>query len=441
MMCAMRWTVWRNPWQPHYLGFFLLMGAMTLNPPPTLGQASYQARFEMERSEYLLGEPIFCDFVIRNTGSQLFGFLYRSPSRVLAQDHEQEPHFLVRNSRGVNLPDSGPQPCGGARGTVVYGSVTLPAGQTHTERWLLNQWARFTSPGRFQVRAERRLTLRALNPQTGEFLEKPAAFALALDELSFEVKSSTAAQIETVFKPYLEKIRNPKDPDPAEAVSVVTTLPKAFFMEQLVAMANTIKPDRWDRRDALNGLARLDTPTAWQAILKTARGAMPTTNSEGKASTEGVDDAVRSYAVLLLAERADSAFLPTLVEMLSRSAEPLRGDILHALGFFHDPRAYRTLFDYLHAAQVTDRMNSILGLKNLGTREVIPPLIAMLNDPEPQVRQVANFALEGLTGHSLALPANPSRLEWERAENNWHAWWREHGGTFVPPRPAACHDW
>jgi hypothetical protein len=33
---------------------------------------------------------------------------------------------------------------------------------------------------------------------------------------------------------------------------------------------------------------------------------------------------------------------------------------------------------------------------------------------------------------------------WEevnRVADLWHTWWRERGGTFSPPRPAACHEW
>ena len=121
--------------------------------------------------------------------------------------------------------------------------------------------------------------------------------------------------------------------------------------------------------------------------------------------------------------------------MLGKSADPMRGDILRALGFFHDAQAYQPLFDNLHSAQVTDRMNAILGLKNLGGKEVIPALLAALNDPEEQVRQVANFALEGLTGHKVAVSANPSGEEPARSRANG-----THGGanapaTFSPPAP------
>jgi HEAT repeat protein len=441
MMCGMLRTVWRTAWRSRKLALYLLVAATSLAPAPALAQLNYVVRFEMEKARYLLGEPIFCEFVIRNTGSQPFAFRYRSPSRVLARDNEQEPHFAVTDSGGRQSLDPAPRPCGGAQGTVVYGSVTLPPGQTHTERWLLNQWARFTMPGRFQVRAERRLALLAPDPQTGKFAEKPAAFALALDELSFEVESSTAAQLEAAFQPYLAAVRNKKDPDPAEAVLVVTTLPQPFFLDQLVAMASSPKPDRWDRRNALDGLARLGTPAAWEAILKVASGAEPSARSGRKDSAGEVEGPVRSYALLLLAEKAEPAFLPTLIEMLAKNPEPVRGDVLRALGFFPDTRAYQILFRNLHSAQVTDRMNAILGLKNSGTKEVIPALLAMLSDPEPAVRQVANFALGGVTGHKIALSGKPSREESARVADLWHAWWREHSGSFSPPPPPTCHEW
>jgi len=419
------------------LGLILLIAG--INSPPVLAQVDYSVHFEMEKPEYLLGEPIFCRFIIRNTGRAAFAFRYRTPTRGLTSDPDQEPRFMVTNSQGRRLPDPGPRPCGSPQGTAVYGSVILPPGQVHTERWLLDQWAQFAAPGHYQVRAERRLALLQPDPhQVGKFEEKPVAFALAIDELSVPVAHSTRAQVEAAFQPYLAAARNPKNPNPAEAVVVLTSLPQPFFQDQLVAMAKPGNPDRWDRRDVLDGLARLDTPDSWSAVLKLFRSANTAASSESK---EGAEDPLRSYALLLLAEKADSAFIPTFVEMFAKSAEPLRGEILRALGFFHDPRTYQLLFDNLHSARVTDRMNAILGLKNSGTKEVIPALLAALNDPEPQVREVANFALEGLTGHKVAGPATPSLQEPSHIADNWRAWWREHAGSFSPPRPAPCHDW
>jgi hypothetical protein len=439
MMGDMISTLRRGATRTLQLALFLLIAGV--NSSPALAQADYSVHFEMEKARYLLGEPIFCRFVIRNTGSKVFAFRYRTPTRGLGTDYNQEPRFRVTDLRGPRLPDPGPRPCGSPQGTAVYGSVTLPPGQIHTERWLLDQWATFAAPGHYHVRAERRLELRQPGPQVGDLAEKPLAFALAIDELNVLIVPSTRAQVEMAFQHYLAVVKNPKDPNPAEAVVVLTSLPQPFFLDQLSAMANPGKPDRWDRRDVLDGLARLNTPASWREILKRFRSADAAPSSGSKEAAGQAEYPLRAYALLLLAEKGDPAFIPAFTDMLGKSAEPMRGDILRALGFFHDPRAYQLLFDNLHSAQVTDRMNSILGLKTSGTKEVIPALLAALHDPEVQVRQVANFALEGLTGHKLAVSANPSPDEAQHVANDWHAWWLEHAGSFPPPKSIACHDW
>ena len=64
----------------------LLAALLTALPSPA--QVSYQVRFELEKPKYAVGEPVFCRFVIKNTGSQAFAYRYRSPSRVLARDYD-----------------------------------------------------------------------------------------------------------------------------------------------------------------------------------------------------------------------------------------------------------------------------------------------------------------------------------------------------------------
>jgi hypothetical protein len=406
-----------------------------------LAQASYSVRFEIEKPQYYLGEPVFCRFVIKNTGGKVFAFRYRTPTRIISTDNDQEPRFKVVDARGVRPPDPGRKPCGSAQGTAVYGSVTLPPGQEHSERWLLNQWAKFSAPGLYRVRAERRLALWDPGPQVGEISNQAVAFALAIDNLTIMVLPSTRAQVEAAFQPYLRSVKNPKDPNLAEAVVVLTSMPQSFFLPQLAAMANPGHPDVWDRRDVLDGLARLNTSASWQEILTRFREPdvqAPVARDDSAASAEYP---LQSYALLLLAEKSNPEFLSTLLQVLAKSSDPLRGDILRALGFFHDPRASQALFDHLHSADTTDRMNAILGLKTLGGKEVIPALMAALADPELQVRQVANFSLEGLTGHKVSDDLSVSPQDVERLENGWHDWWIASAGSYSPPRPAPCHDW
>jgi hypothetical protein len=404
-------------------------------------QVSYVARFSLERQRFLLGEPIFCKFTIENTGAQVFAFSYRSPSRALNLELEGEPRFSLREENGQPLPDPAPKPCGGARGSAVYGLVSLPPGQVHTERWLLDQWARFSRPGRYRVRAERRLPLLSGNAATQEFSKQPVAYALAINELVLEVTPSTENQLRAAFQPYLRTLEKPGTSDASEAALVLTTLPRPFFLEKLVALANAPAQERrWDRQQALEGLARLGTRPAWDEIAKIAQGATRGGTTSPRAKDTG-DDALRAYALQLLGEKGDAAFLPPLLQMLSTSPETLRGDVLRALGAFNDPRANQVLFDGLHSQGANDRVNAILGLRNLESKEAIPALIAMLSDPEAQVRQVAHFALQGLTGQEFKLSPRASRAESARVAEQWHSWWRERGAGFVPVRRAPCQDW
>ncbi len=411
---------------------------------PSLGsaQVGYVARFAMEKETFLLGEPIFCRFTIQNTGPKTFGFSYRTPSRVLNPELEVEPRFTIRDEDGRRLPDPAPRPCGGAKGSVLYGSATLPAGQTHTERWLLDQWARFTEPGRYHLRAERRLPLLALNPATQEFSHPPVAYALAINELSFEIKPSSPRQVRAAFQPYLKALDDPAAKDLAEPVLVLTTLPRPFFLKRLLALATAPADERrWDRHQALEGLARLGTRAAWVAISKIARGEHPLGPPSATADISPPDSALRSYAILLLGQKADTAYLPALLDIAGTAPGELRGDVLRTLGLFNDTRANQVLFDNLRSPVTTDRVNAILGLRNLESKDAIPALLAMLNDPDAQVRQVAHFALQGLTGQKFKLPADASRAEFARTAEQWRAWWRENSATFVPRRTPPCQDW
>jgi HEAT repeat protein len=415
-----------------------LLGIVTLVIPQAgRAQVRYVTRFTLEKQTFLLGEPIFCQFTIQNTGTRPFAFAYRTPSRVTNPELQGEPDFSVRDASGSLLPDPAAKPCGGAKGSVVYGSVTLPPGQTHTERWLANQWARFSRPGRYQVRAERRLPLLGVKPGTQEFSEQPVGYALAIDELSLVVTPSSRAQLEAAFHPYVKILDKPTDPKAVEAVLVLTTLPQPFLLKTLVALTNS--PARnyaWDRQQALEGLARLGTPAAWQAILKMARSG-PTTPS----APASKDEALRAHAILLLGEKGDREFVPPLLQMVSTAPESLRDDVLRALGFFDDPRANQVLFEKLHSPREDDRVNAVLGLRNLERKDVVPALIAMLSDPDSRVRQVAHFALLSLTGRKADLSAGASASESARVAEWWRVWWREHGASFVPAPNPPCRDW
>ena len=421
----------------------LIAGVLCLLPPaPGRAQANYVARFTLEKKSFLLGEPVFCTFSIQNTGSRPFAFRYRIPTRIVNPELESEPRFSVRDATGKKLADPAPRRCGGAKGTAVYGSVSLPPGQVHTERWLINQWSRFRRPGKFRLHAERRLHLLGLDAAQLQFTGAPIAYSMAVDDIEFEVSSATEDALRAAFQPYERALDKHGTEGFPEAFVAITTLPRDSFLARLTALAAAPAGERrWNREQALEGLARLGTPAAWEAILRIAAGRPASTGGASLPESPAKDDAVRSTAVLLLAEKGDPGFLPTILGLLPEASEALRGDALRALGFFHDARANQALFERLHSPATNDRINAILGLRNLQSKDAIPALIAMLNDPEAPVRQVANFALQNLTGQSLALSATAPAAESSRLQAQWRGWWRERGATFKPLPQSPCRDW
>ena len=419
----------------------LVMAAIGLHPIPCLAQVNYVARFTLDKASVVAGEPVFCTFSIQNTGTQTIAFAFRNPSRIANSELESEPNFTVRDAAGRRAPDPAPRRCGGAKGIAVYGSVSLPPGQIHSERWLINQWARLARPGRYRVHAERRLPLLGVDEARHEFTSAPVAFAAALNELTLEVHAPTDAKLRRAFEPYQKVVRKPEAKGFPESFEAVVTLPKPFLLDELVMLASA-GPDerRWERDRALEGLARLGTPESWEAILRIARGSnspVPAASPEAAAK----QDSLRAFAILLLAERGDRADLASLLAMLPGAPDSLRGEIIRALGFFRDTRANKELFERLHSHATNDRVNAILGLRNLDDKSVIPALIAMLNDSDAQVRQVANFALRNLTGQKIELSSTAPAQESVRVGSVWRAWWQKQGADYRPVRQPACRDW
>ncbi len=419
----------------------LALLALCVLPGLARAQVSYVARFTLDKASVVAGEPAFCTFSIQNTGAQPFAFAFRNPARIANTELESEPSFAVRDAAGRRVADPAPRRCGGAKGTAIYGSVTLPPGQIHTERWLLNQWARFARPGKYRIHAERRLPLLGLDGTRQEFTGPPVAFAAALNELTLEVAAPSEEKLRNVFAAYEQVLRKPEAKGFAESVQAVVALPQPFLLDELVMLASA-GPDerRWEREQALEGLARLGTAEAWEAILKIARadGRSVESTPAGAAARQ---DSLRAFAILLLAERGERDDLTAILAMLPEAPESLRGEIIRALGFLRDARANRALFERLHSTAPDDRVNAILGLRNLENKDTIPALIAMLNDPEARVRQVAHFALRNLTGQAIPLSSTALPEESKRVSNLWRVWWQKQTPDYKPVRQPPCRDW
>ncbi len=390
----------------------------------------YTARFYLERDRYLAGEPIFSVFEIKNDGPGIFQFAYRVPSRAAGEGLEKEPTFRIRTAEGELLPDVFDRRCPGAQGSVVYGIVRLSPGQAHRERWLLNEWADLTVPGRYRVGAERRLPLHGYDRAKAEFTEKPVAFARALSRLELEVveSQSTPEGLREAMQPYRSALKEDDGVRREEAVLAVSKLPQPFLLDDLAELTRETGPtSRQVRLRGLEGLARLGTREAWRAVSRVAY--------------EAGDPATQSRAIRLLAEHGGPRHLQWLLDLVPDSNARVRAVVIQGLGAFQEPRAFQALFKYLHAEEAENRVGALLGLRDMRRKESIPSMIAMLHDPDARVRQVANFALTELTGRKVTYPAPTTADAARRAADEWKVWWQENHRSFSPPPSPDCRSY
>ena len=172
---------------------------------------------------------------------------------------------MVTDSRGPRLPDPGPRPCGSPQGTTVYGSVTLPPGQVHTERWLLNQWAQFAAPGRYHVRAERRLALLQPDPQAESSRRnlRPSRWPLM----------NSACWLYVLLARRLRRPSNPISP-PSKTPRTPTLLRRWWCSRPCPSLSSSISWSRWrtpGSRTVGTGATLLTAWRAWTRLLPGGR--------------------------------------------------------------------------------------------------------------------------------------------------------------------------
>ena len=218
----------------------LLLLWLAASAAPGFAQVDYSVHFEMEKPQYLLGEPIFCRFVIRNTGGKVFAFRYRTPTRIVGTDYDQEPRFQVTDSRGSRLPDPGPsalrQP---ARDRRLW--VRDAASRADSYRALAAESMGAICRAGPLSRACGAPLGACARParRSGAFAAKPRPSRWPSMISVCRLSAPRRAQVEAAYQPYLDAVEDPKDPNPAEAVVVLTSLPQPFFLDQLVARWRT----------------------------------------------------------------------------------------------------------------------------------------------------------------------------------------------------------
>jgi hypothetical protein len=147
----------------------------------------------------------------------------------------------------------------------------------------------------------------------------------------------------------------------------------------------------------------------------------------------------RANLAFLLGTMNVTAGAEPLVDMLDDSDDLVRIAAARSLGVLAQAETVGALCERARAETDTPvRMQVILALSGMRVEAAVDGLIDLLDDPEPEVRQVAIYALGRATG--VAHGYNPFYPAERRARGvaRWRSWWDQQRGSFVfPARPEA----
>jgi hypothetical protein len=376
-------------------------------------------RFYPHQPSYLVGEPVWFVFEVKNKGNVPVHVEYSDPYGVFAFMGGYS--FDVREARPV-----GRWRCGYGGSCAGVGSGLLAPGATYAQRLLLNQWFLIDHPGRYHVSAKRRLRFSARTDSFGMLLA-PDSRAFK-SEFEVAVVEGEKAKVERAFEPFLKNLSSHRPGLRTDAVETITALAPPFLENTLTALANSGDP--FARSSAIPALGRLNTIASKQELARLIE-------SRGEEYSWQAIDALaatgdRAYVPLLAKLARDPAWqnaaIPALGELGGQEVVSFLAPLVHhPLGPPNEPPVQQL---------------AIRGLANSASREAIPYLIEALRDP--LVHRDAVNALEELTHFVIR---EEKSHHWLYADDDttaakmakrWQRWWKTKGEKAKLYGPGDC---
>jgi HEAT repeats len=374
-------------------------------------------RFHPEKETYLVGEPIFIVYEVRNEGEKPVpwgtGPFYGPCSGGVT--------FEVH---GVELRPEWQPSCRAIAGSCLGSIFELEPGKESTERFLLNERYDFREPGDYEVTAA---TLAKVKPDGSGGIEFKSSFRITLVPGDLQ-------ELQAAFQPYVQRLKegyNLLEPEPdyalreEEAVVAVTTLAPPFLGNLLEEL--TRDSDAWKASMAIGALLRLNTPGAGKALTQLAE--------QSRFGTKGIEQ----ETIERIGEAGDRAYLPVLVSLAKDAYRYNRYSAARAVGELGRAEAVPFLVSLLQDPDPLVRQGAVQGLAGTASREAVPAVLSMFTDPDAEVRVSAANSFVSLTHASEDLEsadASGAAQEKTRAV----LWWRLNGERSPIYAPGECSE-
>jgi HEAT repeats len=372
------------------------------------GSASAQldGRLYLDKTTYLVGEPVYLNFELANNGGEAVQF-------------ESGDSYSFCGGYRVDVGPvralSNTTCSGGIGGSCPSGTWVLEPGKTRDDKVLLNYDHDLSKPGLYTIHAARYL-------RYGPVTE---VFPRIADESQFKVEAEFQIQLVDagdesalvpMFQPFIAELQSKDERRQREAARVIGSLAPSFLEDTILSMLDSPVT----RPFALMGLWHLNTARSREALAKTAEDA---SGDSRKASY--------SYnslqALQYLSQMSDKEYFPLLLDEAKKREPNQAYEYVMAAAELGGGDAMPFLVSLLSSSDPFSRANAVEGLAQTGARDAVPLLMQELLDSDVDLARIASSGLVRLTHRS---PLDNDRLwaESPRSEYpQWQQWWAVHG--------------
>ena len=224
-----------------------------------VGKYEVEAGFAPDKTEIIMGEPLFITFFVKNVGDKPFhletGGDYRGgrAARFKISAVDADGNKVKDPFTGMN------------RGGIV-GYPKVDPGECYAERRSLPKWCEFERPGTYMVTCKRTLNLKSAEENPVTTREKTRDQPVST-KFSLTIHPYTKNQMDKVIEQLGEKVRSAEGQDLVDATVSLSYIDDEQVVPHLVEALARGKGD--NEYAALDGLAKYPTEESIEALTMT----------------------------------------------------------------------------------------------------------------------------------------------------------------------------
>ena len=387
---------------------------------PSLEGFDLDVSFTPDKTELLVGEPLWVTFSATNNSPAPVGFPIGGDYR--ATGRPERFHITAADANGQAVPDpithSG---MGGGIGTTRR----LARGERYTERLLVNRWCALDAPGTYTVKCTRTLNL-VTGTEDDSRLPEEALPALPVETEIPVTLSAADAALGKLVRESVNRLQGGADLD--EQFEAWARMKNRVALPAVVELAR--RPGE-HQRSAIQWLSLYGAADAVDVLLEDMQALDAAVRATALqylgelAPDRAVEFALRALEAPTVEERRVAVSfcefrrppecLPTLLKMADDPDVSVRQRLVSALGEYEDERAVPVLMRLLQdgGSDTMTRVVAARSLHRLGHDDGVPVLIDTLKSP-------------GALGYDDAIASTLRALTGEDHGTDpaaWRAWW------------------